>query len=97
MNQRKADAVADISNDEWDELVERVTHDGLFYDHDLEDIVMAKLKISRAKAKRLIRNHDQQQKAELDRALKSGAKVEFISTIANEALKAKAKAKAKIN
>jgi hypothetical protein len=89
--------MTEITEADWDEMVEQITIEGEFDERDLEAMVMAKAKVTRAAAKRLIRDHDRQQRAEIAREIKAGVKFEGITTGYAAILKAEAEAKRKIN
>jgi hypothetical protein len=86
-----------ITDDEMEDLIERVVDDGVLDDRDLEAVVMAKYKVGKAGAKRLIRNYWRRQSAEFARLVKSGAKFEWITSGRAKMLRAAEKAKMKVN
>jgi hypothetical protein len=86
---------AKITDDEMENLIERVEDDGQLDDRDLEAVVMAKYKVGKAGAKRLIRNYWRRQSAKSAQLV--GAKFEGITSGAYKALKEAEKAKMKVN
>ena len=86
-----------ITDDEMEDLIERVMDDGELYDRDLEAVVRAKYKVGKAGAKRLIRNYWRRQSAEFARLVKSGAKFEWITSGRAKMLEEAEKAKMKMN
>ena len=86
-----------ITDDEMEDLIERVMDDGELYDRDLEAGVRAKYKVGKAGAKRLIRNYWRRQSAELARLVKSGAKFQGITSGRAKMLRAAEKARMKVN
>ena len=86
-----------ITDDEMEDLIERVMDDGELDDRDLEDVVRAKYKVGKAGAKRLIRNYWRRQSAKFARLVKSGAKFEWITSGRAKMLRAAEKARMKVN